>query len=72
MNNMMKMEDTFLMVRDSAAGVNDPLNDMSMALGDRILPADYDMMEGSAFRNMPDEAAEFEDVMLRNEIGDHY
>ena len=50
----MKMEDqTFMMVRD-AAGNDDPLNDVSMALGASgvkiFSDAADDMMEGSAFR----------------------
>ena len=69
---MMKMEDTFLMVRDGAAGLNDPLNDVSIALGAKILPADHDLMEGSAFRSLPDLAGEFEDVLLRGDVSEQY
>jgi hypothetical protein len=45
MSNMMKMEDTFLIVRDGDAGILNPLNDVSMEFGDRNLPADHDLME---------------------------
>jgi len=72
MTSIMKMEDTFMMVRDGGVGLDDPLNDVSMALGDRILPDVDDAMEGSAFRNLPDEAAGFEDALLRGDMGDLY
>ena len=59
MSNMIKMEDTFLMVRDCDVKLIESLNDMPIALGERIVPANHNMMVASAFRNLPDEAAEF-------------
>ena len=59
----MKAEDTFIMVRDG--GEADPLNDVSMNA--RILPEGDALLEGSMFRNMPDEAAGFEHDLLRGD-----
>ena len=61
------MEDTFLMVREGGAGNDDPLNEISMALDPemKLMPDDHPMDGGSAFRSIPDEAAGFEDALLR-------
>lgn len=70
-NNMMKMEDTFLMVRDDGEAGADPLNDVGVGM--KLFPdADEMMMDASAFRNIPDEPAGFEDALLRGDMGDLY
>ena len=66
--NNVKMEDTFLMVRDGEGehGNDDPLNDISMGIDPamRLMPEDQPM-DGSAFRNIPDDAEGFEQALLR-------
>ena len=64
----LKMEDTFMMVREGDGG-GDPLNDVSAAIGSggKLLHAADDMMEESLFRNLPDEAAGFEDALMRGD-----
>lgn len=51
------------MVRDPMMGAADPLNDFSMTLGYKPLVEGDALMEGSAFRNLPDEAAGFEGAL---------
>lgn len=63
MNNLFKTEDTFLMVRDPVVGAADPLNDLSFSLGGKPAGQGDAPMEGSAFRNLPDEAAGFEGAL---------
>ena len=57
------MEDTFMVVREGGEFV---AHDESMAVGVKLLPDD--LMEGSQFRIMPDDAAGFEEVLLRGDI----
>lgn len=63
----LKMEDTFMMVREGDGG--DPLNDVSVAIGSggKLLQGTDDMLEESLFRNLPDEAAGFEDALMRGD-----
>ena len=56
------------MVRDGEGehGNDDPLNDISMGIDPtmRLMPEDQPM-DGSAFRNIPDDAEGFEQALLR-------
>ena len=65
---MMKMEDTFLMVRDGGEAEADPLNNVDVGM--KLFPDADEMMDGSAFRNIVDEPAGFEDAL--RDMGDIY
>ena len=64
------MDDTFMMVREGG-DAQDPINDLSMAIGSggKFMAAGGadEMMEESLFRNVPDEAAGFEDALMRGD-----
>ena len=60
--NLMKNEDTFLMVRDGAGQVNDIL----LPFGDAAMAGNDILAEGSAFRNAPGEASAFADALRDN------
>jgi hypothetical protein len=64
----LKMDETFMMVREGG-DAQDPLNDVSMAIGSggKILAGADDLMEESLFRNLPDEPAGFEDALMRGD-----
>jgi len=63
----MKMEETFLVLRDGDGA--DPLQDASIAMGSaqKMMFNEDEFVEGSIYRNLPDEAAGFEDVLMRGE-----
>ena len=69
-NDGLKMEDqTLLVMRDAEGNQFDPLNDVSMGLGGKLLPdaAADEQMELSAFREVRDDAAGFEDALLQGD-----
>ena len=67
------MEDNaFLMVRGADGNLDNPLNDVSMALGGssgKLFP-DHELMNegGSDLRELPDDAAGFEEALLRGDM----